>query len=440
MNSFAFPVQRAAALLFVAGLAGLFVSTAAGASFLPRADRIHREALVIDGHNDITSVILDSGFDLGDRGDYPDGIIFDFKNPPRPRPNQRFRTQTDLRRMQQGGVDAQFFSIYVNARFVNRKSSEGGGPARRALDMIDALRSQVARHPDALELARSVADIRRIAREGKIAALMGLEGGYAIEDSLGVLRTFHQLGVRYMTLTHTETSNWADSSGDAGNAAVVHHGGLSDFGREVVREMNRLGMMIDISHVADSTFGEVLKTTRAPVIASHSSCRALADHPRNLTDDMLRALAANGGMIMLNFADEFVDQRVVDFKKQLRVVEVAAQKKYPDAPDKARAECQDFYSTHYPTPRTTLSQFVNHIHHVVKIAGVDHVGLGSDFDGEITPPVGLEDVSTFPRITAALMQAGYSDGDIKKVLGGNLLRVMGEVETAASSDRPQRAR
>jgi membrane dipeptidase len=416
-------------LLFAAAICTVFSPAAIAASYFPRADRIHGEALLVDGHNDITSVILDSGFDLGERGDHPDGILFDFKKPPPPRPGQKFRTQTDLRRMKQGGVDAQFFSIYVNARWLNQKPAEGGGPARRALDMIDALGRQISKHSDEMELARGVADIRRIVRRGKLAALMGLEGGYAIENSLAVLRTFHQLGIRYMTLTHTDTTDWADSSGDIDNPAVLHHDGLTDFGRDVVREMNRLGMMVDVSHVADSTFWDVLETTRAPVIASHSSCRALADHPRNLTDDMLRALGTNGGVIMLNFANEFVDQRVVDFKKQFRSFELATQKKYPDDPQKARAECQAFFSTNYP--RTTVSLFVNHIDHVVKVAGIDHVGLGSDFDGEITPPVGLEDVSRFPAITASLAQRGYSDGDIKKVLGENLLRVMSAVEAKA---------
>jgi len=431
VNLIAPSLQRVAASFLMAGVLQVAILTADAASFFPRADRVHQEALLVDGHNDITSVMLDSGFDLGDRGDHADGIVYDFKNPQAPRAGQKFRTQTDLRRMKQGGVDAQFFSIYVNARSLNRKPSEGGGPARRALDMIDSLARQVAKHSDEMEMARSVADIRRIVRRDKIAALMGLEGGYAIEDSLAVLRTFHQLGIRYMTLTHTDSTDWADSSGDFNNPDVRHHDGLTDFGREVVREMNRLGMMVDISHVADATFWDVLETTRSPVIASHSSCRALANHPRNLTDEMLRALGTNGGIIMLNFADEFVDQRVVDFKKQMREFESAAQKKYPEDPEKARAECQAYYSTNYPRPPVSL--LVNHIEHVVKVAGIDHVGLGSDFDGEIRPPIGLEDVACFPRITASLAQRGYSDGDIKKVLGENLLRVMAAVEAVGEA-------
>jgi membrane dipeptidase len=275
-------------------------------------------------------------------------------------------------------------------------------------------------------LATTAAEVRKAAAEHKIAALMGMEGGHMIDDDVRLLRLYAALGVRYMTLTHFKNNNWADSSTDA-----AAHNGLTPLGKDIVREMNRLGMMVDISHVADATFWDVLETTRSPVIASHSSCRALANHPRNLTDEMLRALGTNGGIIMLNFADEFVDQRVVDFKKQMREFESAAQKKYPEDPEKARAECQAYYSTNYPRPPVSL--LVNHIEHVVKVAGIDHVGLGSDFDGEIRPPIGLEDVACFPRITASLAQRGYSDGDIKKVLGENLLRVMAAVEAVGEA-------
>jgi membrane dipeptidase len=226
-----------------------------------RAARIHREAIVIDTHNDVTSAILDDGFDLGMNGIGPDG---------------KLKTHTDLRRMKAGGLDAQFFAIYVGREYVNRPAEQGGGSARRALDMIDIVYEQVRRHPDLLEMAFTADDIRHIARKGKIASLMGIEGGHAIEDSLGALRMFYRLGVRYMTLTHTNTNNWADAEGDASNPRIKKHNGLTDFGRQVVREMNRLGMMVDISHVADKTFFDVIETTRAPVIASHSSARALA--------------------------------------------------------------------------------------------------------------------------------------------------------------------
>ncbi len=424
-------VRFAIGLLFASTLA--VVGADPDSAIRARAERLHRNAIVLDAHNDIPSAILDVGFDLGASGDHPDGLLYDFKNPQGFVPGRKFKTQTDLGRMKAGGLDAQFFSIYVNARSLNKKPAEGGGATRRALDMIDALSAEVSRHSLEMELARTAADVRRIARRGKIAALMGLEGGYAIEDSLRVLRTFHELGVRYMTLTHASTSDWADSSGDLEDPSVHRHGGLTDFGREVVREMNRLGMMVDVSHVSDETFWDALKTTRAPVIASHSSCRALADHPRNLTDAMLRGLAANGGVVMLNFADGFLDARLVEFDKRLRAYEVEMQAKHPSDPRTAAMACQKFYSANHPG-RTPLSALIEHIDHAVQVAGVDHVGLGSDFDGEIQPPEGLEDVSKFTSITFELLKRGCSEATIKKVMGENMLRVMTEVEQAAARE------
>ena len=268
-----------------------------------RAARIHREAIVIDTHNDVTSAILDEAFDLGMNGIGADG---------------KLKTHTDLKRMKAGGLDAQFFAVYVGREYVNRRAEEGGGSARRALDMIDIVYEQVRRHPDVLEMAFTADNIRQIARKGKIASLMGIEGGHAIEDSLGALRMFYRLGIRYMTLTHTNTNNWADAEGDASNARIRKHNGLTDFGRQVVREMNRLGMMVDISHVADKTFFDVIETTRAPVIASHSSARALAPHTRNVTDEILRAVAKNGGVVMVNFYDGFIDPKKADVTLRAR--------------------------------------------------------------------------------------------------------------------------
>src|SRR5262249_48457527 len=241
-----------------------------------RAAKLHRNAIVIDTHNDVTSPMIDQGYDLGAR-------------------DASGKTQTDIPRMKEGGLDAEFFAIYVAAKYAKE-----GGAARRALEMIDSVYEQARRHPESLEMAYTVADIRRIHRAGKIAALMGIEGGHAIEDSLSALRQFYRLGVRYMTLTHTNTNNWADSAGGIGNPPEKRFGGLSDFGREVVREMNRLGMMVDVSHVSDDTFRACIETSQAPLIASHSSCRALTNAPRNMTDDMLRALAKNGGVVMIN--------------------------------------------------------------------------------------------------------------------------------------------
>jgi membrane dipeptidase len=346
-----------------------------------RAAKLHREAIVVDTHNDITSPMTDEGFDLGAR-------------------DASGKTQTDIPRMKEGGLDAEFFAIYVAAKYAKE-----GGSARRAMDMIDDVYEQARRHPESLEMAFTSEDIRRIHKSGKIAALMGIEGGHAIEDSLAALRQFYRLGVRYMTLTHTNTNNWADSAGGVNNPAEKRHGGLSDFGREVVREMNRLGMMADISHVADDTFWDVIETTQAPVIASHSSCRALTNVPRNLTDDMLKALAKNRGVIMINFYSGFIN---TEYAK-------------PEMPAPTKA-----------ANTSTMDMLMRHFERAIKVAGIDHVGIGSDFDGvDGLLPAGMEDVSKLPAITYELLKRGYSEADVKKVLGENLLRAMAEVEEAA---------
>jgi membrane dipeptidase len=387
------------------------------AALRARAERLHREAIVVDTHNDITSPLVDEGFDLAMSGDDP---------------SRKTKTHTDIRRMKAGGLDAEFFAVYVGKEYVNKKPAEGGGAARRALDVIDVVYDQVRRHPESLEMAYTADDIRRIAKRGKVAALMGIEGGHAIEDSLRTLRMFYKLGVRYMTLTHTNTNDWADSEADINNAAVKHHNGLTDFGREVVREMNRLGMMVDISHVADKTFFDVIETTRAPVIASHSSARAIANHTRNMTDDMLRAVAKNGGVVMVNFYDGFLDPRKAELAMRSRTLQEELSKKYPDDPKQAQEELNKWRAANDPG-KTPLSVLIDHIDHIAKVAGIDHVGLGSDFDGVPSLPEGMEDISRLPNITVELMKRGYSDADIKKVLGENFLRVMSSVERVAAS-------
>jgi membrane dipeptidase len=383
-----------------------------------RAEKLHRASIVVDTHNDITSPLLDEGFDLAMRGDDPAA---------------KPKTHTDIRRMKAGGLGAEFFAIYVGKEFVNKKPSEGGGAARRALDMIDAVNEQVRRHPESLEAASTAADIRRIVKSGKIAALMGIEGGHAIEDSLRTLRMFYKLGVRYMTLTHTNTNDWADSEGDINNSSVQHHNGLTDFGRDVVHEMNRIGMMVDISHVADKTFYDVIAATRAPVIASHSSCRAIANHTRNMTDDMLKAIGKNGGVVMVNFYDGFLDPRKAEMTLRSRSLEDELKAKYPNDPKRAQQELEAWRKANDPG-KTPLSVLIDHIDHVARVAGIDHVGIGSDFDGVPFTglPEGMEDISKLPSITYELLKRGYSDADIKKVLGENLLRVMSEVERVAS--------
>lgn len=385
------------------------------ASIRARAEKLHRESIVVDTHNDITTPITDEGFDLGMDGTDPKG---------------KTKTHTDLRRMKAGGLDAEFFAIYIDKIYVNKPTAEGGGSARRALDMISLVDEQVKKHSDVLEAATTADDIRRIAKKGKIAALMGIEGGHAIEDSLHVLRMFYKLGVRYMTLTHTNTNNWADSEADLNNPNVKHHNGLTDFGRDVVREMNRLGMMVDISHVADKTFYDVIETTKSPVIASHSSCRALANHTRNMTDDMLRAVAKNNGVVMINFYDGFLDSHKADNAMRRRTLQDELTAKYPNDAKRVNDEMAKWNAAN-PIGVTPFSVLMEHFVHVIKVAGIDHVGIGSDFDGVPGLPQGMEDISKLPNITIELMKLGYSDADIKKVLGENLLRVMAQNERIA---------
>jgi len=360
------------------------------------SDRLHREAIVIDGHNDVPSLVLDYGFDLGMDGSGPEkkSPLWSYLLPwlfSKPRGDE-LATATDLRRLEAGGVDAQFFSIFPHARYAKTP----GASRDRANAMIDALLEQIRRHSGRLELALGAGDVRRIAAAGKIAALMGLEGGHAIENDLESLRAFHARGVRYMTLTWSNTNDWADSSGDE-----PEHGGLTDFGREVVREMNRIGMLVDLSHVSDDTFWDAIETTTKPVIASHSSARALCDVPRNMTDDMLRAVAKNGGVVMVNFGGNFIDPRKRSFWRVLWDALI-----------------------HFGPSPVPLGLLLDQLEHVARIAGVDHVGLGSDFDGTPFMPEGVSDVSGYPNITAGLLARGWSEAEVRKLLGENTLRVL----------------
>ncbi len=386
------------------------------ATLWAKAMKIHQSSLVIDTHNDVTSAILDDGFDMGQSG-IVDGKI---------------KTHTDLKRLKEGGIGAQFFAVYVGKEFVGKKPEEGGGSARRALDMIGVVYDQVKKHSESLEMAYTANDIRRIRKSGKIAALMGIEGGHAIEDSLYALDNFYRLGIRYMTLTHTNTNNWADSEADLKTPGVNHHGGLSDFGKKVVLEMNRLGMMVDISHVADDTMADVFETSKAPVIASHSSARAIANHTRNLNDDELRAIAKNGGVVMVNFYDGFIDPKKAEVTFNARAKEDEFKKQFPNDPERVRAEMKQWRSQ-YKFDKTPLSVLLDHIEHIIKIAGIDHVGIGADLDGIPldAPPVGMEDVSKYPVLTYELLKRGHSEADIKKFLGENLLRVMAKCEQIA---------
>jgi len=366
--------------------------------------KVHRSAILIDTHNDVTGKTVD-GFDIGAPAK---------------------SGHTDLPRLKAGGVGAVFFAVYVAANFV-----QGNRAAHRTLEIIDTVRHDIiARYPNDFVLALTAADIRRAHKQGKIAALMGIEGGHAIQDSLRLLRSYYALGIRYMTLTHSNTNNWADSSGEA-----AKHNGLTAFGKDVVREMNLLGMMVDISHVSDKTFWDVLEVSRVPVFASHSSCRAISKIPRNMTDEMIVALAKKGGVVQINLGCEFLSQKSADaspwgnpeLMARLRVKagDIKDPRERRAAMRKLMAEMD------LKVPRATLADMVVHIDRVVKIAGIDAVGIGSDFDGVSCTPEGLDDVSKFPNLTRALLEKGYSAVDIRKIYGENLLRVMHAVETVA---------
>ncbi len=366
---------------------------AAGCSLMAQP----RGPLLIDSHNDVTSRTV-TGFDIGSKSGEGD---------------------TDIARLRAGGVGAQFFAVYVAAGYEPKHLS-----AHRALEMIDTVRYDIiGRYPQDFELALTASDIEAVHRKGKIAALLGIEGGHAIEDSLRLLRDYYALGVRYMTLTHTNTNGWADSSGDQSKTGVSHHGGLTAFGKQVIAEMNRLGMMIDISHVADKTFWDALENSKAPLIASHSSCRALTNVPRNMTDEMIVALAKKGGVIQINFNCGFLNSASARGEAELA-------RKLSGSGDENTVK-RAYESGQIP--RATLADVVAHIDHAVKTGGIDAVGIGSDFDGVPCTPAGLDDVSKYPALTTALQKAGYSASDLSKIYGGNLLRVMRAVESAASA-------
>jgi membrane dipeptidase len=369
---------------------------AAGQDYAARARRIHADTIGIDSHIDTIQRVLNGKEDISRRTG---------------------RGHVDLPRLREAGMRAPFFALYVPTYY------KGSEAVRRTLQLRDAMQSLLEAHPDQIELALSASDIERIAKTGKIAAVLTIESGHAIADDLAVLRTYHRLGVRSMTLTHFRNTNWADSSTD-----TPAHNGLTDFGRDVVRDMNRIGMIVDISHVSDKAFYDTLAVTTKPVIASHSSCRALTDVPRNMTDDMIRALGKNGGVIGINFGASFLSQKEVEASRKNFAARAAVDPGLNGrALDEfARQDYLDTYSVMKPN-LATIQDAVAHIDHVVKLAGVDHVGIGSDWDGISSVPAGLEDVSRMPHLTAALLERGYSDQDVKKILSGNFLRVMRQV-------------
>jgi len=389
------------------------------------AKQLHNSVLIIDTHADTTQRLLDDNFDManppaGDQGNF------------------------DFAKAKTGNLGAEFFSIWVEPKEFK------GQYAHRTLALIDSVYQQATKHPDKMMMAFSTIDIERAHREHKLAALMGIEGGHSIENDLGLLRDYYRLGVRYMTLTWSNTNEWADSSGDINDTSVQHHNGLTEFGKDVVYEMNRLGMMVDISHVSDKTFYDALLASRAPLIASHSSARALTNDPRNMTDDMLRELGRRGGAVMVNYYSAFVDENwrqayEAQSKERTAAIDAVAQQ-YKDADPVTRYRETDKVAKQWAAkiPRPPFEAIIDHIDHVAKIAGVDHTGLGSDFDGTPSMPQGLDSAADLPKITEGLLKRGYTAEQIRKILGGNLMRVFTEVEAISrklkAEERPSLAR
>src|SRR6266581_1544378 len=380
--------------LFV--VVGLCTSAALAQEANDRGRRIQASVLGVDGHNDTVQRIMFENVDIGNR--LPDGAI-------------------DIPRLQEGGIHVPFFALWVPTYY------KGSEAVRRTLDFRDAMQRVLDKYPDRIELATSAHDIERIVGKKKIAAVLTIEGGHQIDDDLGVLRTYRRMGILSMTLTHFRSNHWADSS-----TGKPEHNGLTDFGKQVVREMSRIGMIVDISHVSDKTFYDVLQVTTKPVIASHSSCRSMSDVPRNMTDDMLRALARNGGVVGINFSASFLNQQDAEELRKKISEENAIE------PTFTGAALDDFAAKEYFKDKTefhvghaTVEDAAECIDHVIKVAGIEHVGIGSDFDGISSVPRGLENVAMVPNLTAALLKRGYSEDDIKKIMGENFLRVIRDV-------------
>ena len=398
---------------FAAGYLILAIFSGCATTSDPDRD-LHFDSIVIDGHSDTTPRFEDPSWSFGERHSVTDGDM-------------------DLPRIREGGLDVQFWSIYMGKR------DEPGAAIREALERIDAVHEMAARHPEDVVVAGSVREIRDAVADGKFVSLMGIEGGHIIEESLPALRDFYRLGVRYMTLTHSFHTTWADSSGTTEIPAPLH-GGLTDFGREVVNEMNRVGMLVDISHVSDATFLDTIEVSRAPVIASHSSTRAIAKHPRNLSDEMLRALSGNGGVVMINFYPVYIDEqtareaRLYFAEHGQTLAKIFAN--HEEDPRERREQVAAYYSR-YPVPQTSMDVLLDHFDHAIQVAGPDHVGIGADWDGVASMPVGMEEISDLPFLTRGLRARGHSAETVRKVLGENLLRVLGRAEEVASEMREE---
>lgn len=411
-------------------LARLFLSCAALASapvaaadgpYDARIDKILAATPLIDGHNDWPEALRDREGDARWTKDLTQGL----DKAPRP-------YNTDIARLRAGGVGGQFWSVWVSAGL------PGLEQVKETIEQIDLVKSFVARYPAEFELARAAADVKRIHKAGKIASMIGVEGGGQIDESLSVLRAYREMGASYLTLTHSRTISWADSATDN-----PQHDGLTPFGETVVRELNRLGMLVDISHVSEATMLDALRVSKAPVIFSHSSARALADHPRNVSDPVLRKLADNGGVVMVAFARPYLSEeyRRWDADKSAEKTRLSAPPfggLYIGQPERADAAMARWLKDH-PEPEVTVSDVADHIEHIAKVAGYDHVGLGSDYDGLSSPlPKGLEDVGKYPALLAELMKRGWTDAQIAKLAGGNILRVMDAAEQEAAREKAER--
>ncbi len=408
-----------AVLLATTAVALLAGSAAAQDAGEARARRILERTPLIDGHNDLPWALRQG------HGSDPHAVDLTANL------DASTDLHTDIPRLRAGGVGGQFWSVYVPA------SLEPVEAAKATFEQIDIVRRMVAAHPDVFELATTADDIQRIHRRGRIASLMGIEGGYSIDDSLGLLREFHEAGVRYMTLTHSRTTTWADSATDA-----PKWGGLSPFGEQVVKEMNRLGMMVDLSHVSEETMLDAMRVSEAPVIFSHSSARAVTGHARNVPDSVLRLMPEDGGVVMVTFVPGFVNEQVRAWSAA-RAAEDARLKSLNPGDPRAVTDGLAAWTAAHPIPRATLDDVVAHIQHVRDVAGIDHVGLGGDFDGVDALPEGVEGVDAYLRILARLMQNGWSEADIRKLAGENVLRVMRAVEAVAAAkaaERPSLAR
>jgi membrane dipeptidase len=399
-------------ILILAVLAAITTTLTAQSDPIARARNLHRQVPLTDGHNDYPWALrgLDPGRDFA-KADITGSVP---------------ALHTDIPRLRQGGVGAQFWSVYVPS------SMQGRDAVRATLEQIDVVHRMVRRWPETFATARTAAEVERVFRSGKIASLIGMEGGHSIDSSLATLRMLHSLGAGYMTLTHSANVPWADSATDK---PVL--GGLSTFGEDVVREMNWLGMLVDLSHVSPETMEDAIRVSEAPIIFSHSSAKALCNVPRNVPDHVLQLLPKNGGVIMITFVPGFISQAVADHATRQTEAEQSFRAQFPNN-DAYVATAMERWRADHPEPRATLAQVADHIDHVRKVAGIDHIGLGGDFDGITTVIQGLEDVSKYPDLTAELIRRGYSDQDIKKVLGLNILRVMRAAEQVSARLRKQR--